>query len=170
MKNNTINNGAITSATKVIMERLSQQLKLLAAMGKHLESSQEKANLIGEIMIDTINDHTIGTGNTFIVDIMELHEKTIIELEKLVSMMDKYIDAIQIENKVMVEKKSKYVFVFECNKKVQKIMNLSPIQKMIYELYDVNRADAVKALEMISSEERKEVQEVLAFERYLRVV
>jgi len=112
-----------------------------------------------------IESEIANTGRTLRVDLFQLCERNILAMHEVSTFEKELSTALLINNKVTVEKESNYVMKFQCNEKIRRILGLSKLQKLVYELYYANPAVAKLGLEKMSAEERLEMDLVLSYDR-----
>lgn len=115
--------------------------------------------------LEWIENEIVNTGKTFRIDLFQLCERNVIALDE-VSLFEKELNtAIFISDKLTVEKESNYVLKLQCKEKIKRILGLSKLQKLVYELYYANPAVAKLGLNKMSEEERMEMDLVLTYDR-----
>lgn len=112
-----------------------------------------------------ISHEIVDTGKIFKLDLYELTENGLFNFIDMGVLESHLSSLLALNNRLVFKKDSAYVYSFECKKKVIKLMNLSKLQKLIYDLYDSNRPLALTALNKMSNNDREEMEAILTFER-----
>ncbi|BCT30330.1 hypothetical protein [Bacillus velezensis] len=112
-----------------------------------------------------ISHEIVDTGKIFKLDLYELTENGLFNFIDMGVLESHLVSLLALNNRLVFKKDSAYVYSFECKKKIVKLMNLSKLQKLIYDLYDSNRPLALTALNKMSNNDRQEMETILTFER-----
>ncbi|MCY9308757.1 hypothetical protein MOF23_07170 [Bacillus inaquosorum] len=112
-----------------------------------------------------ISHEIVDTGKIFKLDLYELTENGLFNFIDMGVLESHLVSLLALNTRLVFKKDSAYVYSFECKKKVVKLMNLSKLQKLIYDLYDSNRPLALTALNKMSNNDRQEMETILTFER-----
>lgn len=136
------------------------------ALKAYLEK-EVKGNTIVEIadsVHDYIKEEVVGTGKTFKFDMYQLCENGTLTIEQICLFESELTTKFTIDNLVAAHKESTYVIVFQCKEKVKKLMELTKLQRLMFELRQGNPELVQKALAKMSDQDRAFMEEILAYE------